>query len=122
MPGKKNQKTKQGINRLSIDDPLFEEIEIENVSAKNFEELLEDSLSDKSEKTKPKTSGQKSKQGVKQLSVNDSLFNNEEDEPEMSYPQFRAGAKIPGAKLRNRFLSGRWLKYFAGTMTRKKAN
>ena len=37
------------------------------------------------------------------------------DEPEETYPQFKAGAKTPGTKTRNKFMSGRWLKYFAGT-------
>ncbi|MBT8133227.1 MAG: molybdopterin oxidoreductase family protein [Gammaproteobacteria bacterium] len=37
------------------------------------------------------------------------------DEPEETYPQFKAGATTPGTKARNKFMSGRWLKYFAGT-------
>lgn len=41
-------------------------------------------------------------------------------EPEETFPQFKAGAKPPGMKLRNKFTSGRWLKYFAGTQVNKK--
>ena len=37
------------------------------------------------------------------------------DEPKETYPQFKAGATTPGTKARNKFMSGRWLKYFAGT-------
>ena len=37
-----------------------------------------------------------------------------DDEPEETYPQFKAGAKTPGTTSRNKFISGRWLKYFAG--------
>jgi anaerobic selenocysteine-containing dehydrogenase len=37
------------------------------------------------------------------------------DEPEETYPQFKAGATTPGTKTRNKFMTGRWLKYFAGT-------
>jgi len=36
------------------------------------------------------------------------------DEPEETFPQFKAGAITPGTKPRNKFMSGRWLKYFAG--------
>ena len=37
------------------------------------------------------------------------------DEPKETYPQYKAGATTPGTKARNKFMSGRWLKYFAGT-------
>jgi anaerobic selenocysteine-containing dehydrogenase len=40
------------------------------------------------------------------------------DEPEETYPQFKAGAKTPG-KARNKFMTGRWLKYFAGTKSNR---
>ena len=46
------------------------------------------------------------------------IYPAEEGEPEETFPQFKAGAKTPGTKSRNKFTSGRWLKYFAG----KKAN
>jgi len=40
------------------------------------------------------------------------------DEAKETFPQFKAGAKTPGTnaynKARNNFISGRWLKYFAG--------
>ena len=38
----------------------------------------------------------------------------EEGEAEQTFPQFKTGAKKPGTKQRNKFTSGRWLKYFAG--------
>ena len=41
------------------------------------------------------------------------------DEPKETYPQFKAGAKTPGTKARNKFMSGRWLKYFAGTKSNR---
>jgi len=41
------------------------------------------------------------------------------DEPQETYPQFKAGATTPGTKARNKFMSGRWLKYFAGTKTNR---
>jgi anaerobic selenocysteine-containing dehydrogenase len=41
------------------------------------------------------------------------------DEPEETSPQFKAGAKTPGTSSRNKFISGRWLKYFAGTRAKK---
>jgi hypothetical protein len=46
------------------------------------------------------------------------IYPAEEGEPEETFPQFKAGAKTPGTrdydKARNKFMSGRWLKYFAG--------
>jgi anaerobic selenocysteine-containing dehydrogenase len=42
------------------------------------------------------------------------------NEPETTFPQFKSGARPPGMKLRNKFISGRWLKYFAGTRINKK--
>ena len=41
------------------------------------------------------------------------------DEPKETYPQFKAGATTPGTKARNKFMSGRWLKYFAGTKSNR---
>ena len=41
------------------------------------------------------------------------------DEPKETYPQFKAGATTPGTKTRNKFMSGRWLKYFAGTKSNR---
>ncbi len=48
------------------------------------------------------------------------IYPAEEGEPEQTFPQFKAGARPPGMKLRNKFTSGRWLKYFAGTQVNKK--
>jgi len=42
------------------------------------------------------------------------IYPAEEGEAEETFPQFKAGAKTPGTKQRNKFTSGRWLKYFAG--------
>jgi hypothetical protein len=42
-------------------------------------------------------------------------------EPAESSPQFKSGEKVPGLG-RNKFLSGRWLKYFAGTKAGKRAS
>ena len=36
-----------------------------------------------------------------------------DNEPEETFPQFKEGAKTPGT-LRSKFMTGRWLKYFAG--------
>ena len=41
------------------------------------------------------------------------------DEPKLIFPQFKAGAIAPGTKPRNKFMSGRWLKYFAGNKVNK---
>ena len=41
------------------------------------------------------------------------------DEPEESFPQFKEGGKTPGTIIRNKFISGRWLKYFAGSKVNK---
>ena len=41
------------------------------------------------------------------------------DEPKETYPQYKAGATTPGTKARNKFMSGRWLKYFAGTKSNR---
>jgi sulfite dehydrogenase (quinone) subunit SoeA len=43
------------------------------------------------------------------------IYPAEDGEPEETFPQFKAGAKTPGTISRNKFISGRWLKYFAGT-------
>ena len=40
------QKTKQGVKKLSLEDDLFNNIEKENEPEENFDELLEESLSD----------------------------------------------------------------------------
>ncbi len=37
-----------------------------------------------------------------------------DDEPEETFPQFKEGAKTPGIMSRSKFMTGRWLKYFAG--------
>jgi anaerobic selenocysteine-containing dehydrogenase len=37
-----------------------------------------------------------------------------DDEPEETFPQFKAGAKTPGTTSHSKFMTGRWLKYFAG--------
>ena len=37
------------------------------------------------------------------------------DEPEQTFPQFKAGAKTPGTANKR----GRWLKYFAGRKVNK---
>ncbi len=42
------------------------------------------------------------------------IYPAEEGEPEETFPQFKEGAKTPGTLTRNKFMSGRWLKYFAG--------
>ena len=42
------------------------------------------------------------------------IYPAEEGEAEQTFPQFKTGAKTPGTKQRNKFTSGRWLKYFAG--------
>ena len=36
------------------------------------------------------------------------------NDPKETFPQFEEGAEIPGTKKRNKFRTGRWLKYFAG--------
>ena len=41
------------------------------------------------------------------------------DEPKETYPQYKAGATTPGTKARNKFMSDRWLKYFAGTKSNR---
>ncbi len=41
------------------------------------------------------------------------------DEPQQTSPQFKAGAIAPGTKPRNKFINGRWLKYFAGNKVNK---
>ncbi len=43
-------------------------------------------------------------------------------EPKETFPQFKAGAKTPGTKQSNKFISGRWLKYFAGTKSKDRVN
>jgi len=48
------------------------------------------------------------------------IYPAQEGEPEESFPQFNAGAKTPGTTKRNKFISGRWLKYFAGTKSKSK--
>lgn len=47
------------------------------------------------------------------------IYPAEEGEPEETYPQFKAGGKTPGTKLRNKYLNGHWLKYFAGSKVNK---
>jgi len=42
------------------------------------------------------------------------IYPAEPGEAEETFPQFKAGAKTPGTSSRNKFISGRWLKYFAG--------
>ena len=49
MSQKKKQRTKQGIKRLSLNDRLFEEVIEESEPEKNFGEMLDESLSDKTE-------------------------------------------------------------------------
>jgi len=41
------------------------------------------------------------------------------DEPEETFPQFKEGGVTPGTKTKNKFISGRWLKYFAGSKVNK---
>jgi DNA-nicking Smr family endonuclease len=72
MSRKKKQHTKQGIKRLSGDDNLFEEVIEEGEPEKNFEEMLDASLSDK--RSNVKADKQQTKQGVNKLSMEDSLF------------------------------------------------
>ena len=86
MSQKKKQHTKQGIKRLSLDDNLFEEIEDDSCTPdEKFEEMLEESFSDKHSNVK--IDKQQTKQGVKKLSIEDDLFNDieEENEPEESF-------------------------------------
>jgi DNA-nicking Smr family endonuclease len=81
MSQKKKQHTKQGINRLSLDDNLFEEIEDDGCTPdEKFEEMLEESFSDKHSNVK--IDKQQTKQGVKKLSIEDDLFNDIEEENE----------------------------------------
>ena len=47
------------------------------------------------------------------------IYPAEEGEPEQTFPQFKTGAKTPGTKAKNKFMTGRWLKYFAGTHANK---
>jgi anaerobic selenocysteine-containing dehydrogenase len=42
------------------------------------------------------------------------IYPAEEGEPEETFPQYKAGAHVPGTKTKSRFLKGRWLRYFAG--------
>ncbi|VAW53255.1 Anaerobic dimethyl sulfoxide reductase chain A, molybdopterin-binding domain [hydrothermal vent metagenome] len=42
------------------------------------------------------------------------IYPTKEGEPKETFPQFKAGAKTPGTRAHNKFMSGRWLKYFAG--------
>jgi DNA-nicking Smr family endonuclease len=88
MSQKKKQHTKQGIKRLSLDDNLFEEIEDDGCTPdEKFEEMLEESFSDK--RSNVKIDKQQTKQGVKKLSIEDDLFNNieEENEPDESFDE-----------------------------------
>jgi len=81
MSQKKKQHTKQGIKRLSIDDNFFEEIEDDGCSPdEKFEEMLEESFSDKHSNVK--IDKHPTKQGVKKLSIEDDLFNDIEEENE----------------------------------------
>ncbi|VAW54609.1 Anaerobic dimethyl sulfoxide reductase chain A, molybdopterin-binding domain [hydrothermal vent metagenome] len=47
------------------------------------------------------------------------IYPAEEGEAEETFPQFKQGAKTPGTKSGNKFTSGRWLKYFAGSRAKK---
>jgi len=47
------------------------------------------------------------------------IYPAEPGETEETFPQFKAGAKTPGTSSRNKFISGRWLKYFAGSRSKK---
>ena len=88
MSQKKKQHTKQGIKRLSLDDNLFEEIEDDGCTPdEKFEEMLEESFSDKHSNVK--IDKQQTKQGVKKLFIDDDLFNDieEENEPEESFDE-----------------------------------
>lgn len=82
------QHTKQGITKLSADENLFEEIESDGcIPNKKFEEMLEDSFSDKHFNTK--VSKLQTKQGIQKLSLEDSLFNEieEENTPDKSFDE-----------------------------------
>jgi hypothetical protein len=35
-------------------------------------------------------------------------------DPKETFPQFKEGSETPGMKKGNKFMTGRWLKYFAG--------
>ena len=74
MSQKKNQHTKQGVKQLSMDDTLFNDSENEIESEKNFDEMLEDSFSQKPVPDTMKNMKNKTKQGVDQLTMDDALF------------------------------------------------
>ncbi len=47
------------------------------------------------------------------------IYPAEAGEAEETFPQFKEGAVTPGTSSKNKFMSGRWLKYFAGTRAKK---
>ena len=42
------------------------------------------------------------------------IYPADDNDPKETFPQFEEGAETPGTKKRNKFMTGRWLKYFAG--------
>jgi len=83
MSQKNKQHTKQGVKRLSLDDNLFENIKEDSGSHnEKFEEMLEESFSDK--RSNKKADNQQTKQKINKLSLEDDLF---EDIEESNVPE-----------------------------------
>ncbi len=89
MSQKKNQHTKQGINQLSMDDTLFDDPEEEVEPEKNFDEMLEDSFSQKPIPGTMNNKKNKTRQGVDQLTMDDNLYEKhpKTTEPEKSFEE-----------------------------------
>jgi len=74
MSQKKKQHTKQGVKQLSMDETLFDASAEEIGPEKSFNEMLEDSFSQKPVPDTMKNLKNKTKQGVDQLTMDDALF------------------------------------------------